>query len=482
MSGTTRTRFLNEYPKSLAEDAGAVFVGAGVSVGAGYPSWQSLLKEIGEELGVNSADVYDLAALAQWHVRSSSGYTRIRQVIRAEVAPEHALPETLQTIARFPIRHIWTTNYDRLIERAFSEIGRPVEAISASADLSLRARPGAVRLYKMHGSVDRLDDIVIATDDYELFRKKRGAYLPLLQAHLTSFSMLFIGLSFTDPNVRHVLSLIRESFTEAPPEHFALVRPPHRPDFRSDEEFQARLRQHTLWADDLKRYGLMAVEVSSFDEIPGLLKNVERRVARDRVWISGSWPITADDNASVRSIHDLSVELGEAIGKAGYSLVSGAGTLVGPASIDGFLRSLRRSGAWDLDRRLIVRPFPPAFGAEPPNRAQWRMLRKDLARLSGTVVFIGGLKNDGGAAVEADGVHEEFEIARAQGAFLLPIGATGGAAESIAKTLIGSSVPSAGQEKQRPLDAEIQVLLDKTKTRHELLWDVMAILKSVGRP
>lgn len=482
MPATTRTRFLNEFPKSLAQDAGAIFVGAGVSVGAGYPSWQSLLKDIGNELGVNSADVHDLAALAQWHVRANSGYTRIRQVIRDEIAPEHPVPETLQTIARLPIRHVWTTNYDRLIERAFGEIGRPVEAISASADLSLRARPGAVRLYKMHGSVDRLDDLVIATDDYELFRKKRGAYLPLLQAHLTSFSMLFIGLSFTDPNVRHVLSLIRENFTDAPPEHFALVRPPHKADFHTEAEFDARFRQHKLWTDDLKRYGLLAVEVDSFDEIPGLLKDVERRVARDRVWVSGSWPVTGDGSASAGSVHDLSVELGAEIGQAGYALVSGAGTLVGSASIDGFLRSLRTSGVWDLDRRLIVRPFPQAFGSAPPERAQWTLLRKDLARLSGAVVFVGGLKNDGGFATEADGVHEEFRIARDRGAFLLPIGATGGSAESIAKSLIGSPLPSTGHDKRRPTDEELNALMDKAKSGRELLRVVMAILKSLGRP
>jgi hypothetical protein len=71
--------------------------------------------------------------------------------------------------------------------------------------------------------------------------------LPLLQAHLTSMSMLFVGLSFTDPNIRHVLSLIRESFTDAPPEHFAIVRPPHRDDFASNDEFDARSAQHKLW-------------------------------------------------------------------------------------------------------------------------------------------------------------------------------------------------------------------------------------------
>src|SRR5690606_37455512 len=100
---------------------------------------------------------------------------------------------------------------------------------------------------------DRLDDVVISTHDYELFRSKRGQYLPLFQAHLTSMSMLFIGISFTDPNVRHVLSLIRESFTDAPPEHFAIVRAPQKSDFTTEGEFAARNAQHKLWAKDLKR-------------------------------------------------------------------------------------------------------------------------------------------------------------------------------------------------------------------------------------
>lgn len=152
-----------------------------------------------------------------------------------------------------PIRHVWTTNYDRLIERALLAIRRPCSVISAQGDLALKVTAGAARVYKMHGTVDQLDDIVISTDDYELFRSRRGAFLPLLQAHLSSFSMLFLGLSFTDPNLRHVLSIIRESFTDAPPAHFAIVRPPQKGDFRSAEEFEARLAQHNLWAKD-RRY------------------------------------------------------------------------------------------------------------------------------------------------------------------------------------------------------------------------------------
>jgi hypothetical protein len=267
-----------------------VFIGAGVSMGAGYPSWAKLLAEVGEELGVEAGDLHDLAALAQWSIQESGSATRVRNVIKAQIGVDHPIPEALEIIARLPVKNIWTTNYDRLIERAFTAINRPIDPVSGQADLALRATPGATRLFKMHGSIERLDDVVISTDDYELYRKNRGAFLPLLQAHLTSMSMLFLGISFADPNVRHVLSLIRESFTTAPPEHFAIVRPPQRVDYTSDAEFEARNTQHKLWSKDLKRYGLVVVEINDYGEASELLRQVERRVASRRVWISGSWP------------------------------------------------------------------------------------------------------------------------------------------------------------------------------------------------
>jgi hypothetical protein len=81
-----RELFLRDFPVSLIEETGTIFVGAGVSISAGYPSWKRLLREIGEELGVDSDDIADLAALAQWHIRRSAGATKIRQVIRNELA------------------------------------------------------------------------------------------------------------------------------------------------------------------------------------------------------------------------------------------------------------------------------------------------------------------------------------------------------------------------------------------------------------
>lgn len=480
MAKTAKARFLKEYPDALKDGAGAIFVGAGVSMGAGYPSWATLLKEIGEELGVGASDVQDLAALAQWSIQESGGATRVRNVIKDQIGKNHPIPASLEIVARLPVRHIWTTNYDRLVERAFEAIDRPLDPISGAKDLSLRATPGAARLYKMHGSVDRLDGVVISTDDYELYRSTRGAFLPLLQAHLTSMSMLFIGLSFTDPNIRHVLSLIRERFTDAPPEHFAIVKPPHKDDFKTDAEFKARAAQHNLWAKDLRRYGLIAVEIDDYDEVPDLLRQIERRVALHRVWVSGSWPMdTADAEAS--KVYAVAEGIGRAIGSIGRSLVSGAGLVVGSATIAGFLDALRAGGGWDLERRLIARPFPQPLAGKPADHAQWTALREELARLSGAVVFVGGAKVVGGKVVVADGVLQEADLAEAAGAFLLPIGATGGAAKVITDRLLGSALATVGQDAMRPTDDELRALDDNSADASKLVDTVVAVLTRVGK-
>lgn len=480
MTKAAMKRFLQEYPAALNDGVGAVFVGAGMSMAAGYPSWAKLLREIGEEFGVNSRDIHDLAALAQWSIQESGSATRVRNVIKEQIGKDHPVPATLEVIARLPVGHIWTTNYDRLVERAFDAIDRPLDAISGGKDLSLKPKPGAARLYKMHGSVDRLDDIVISTDDYELFRTRRGAFLPLLQSHLTSMSMLFVGLSFTDPNIRHVLSLIRESFTDAPPEHFAIVRPPQPDDFDSEDEFKARLAQHTLWAKDLRRYGLIAVEIEDYEEVPELLRQIERRVAARRIWVSGSWPVE-DGGSPPANIYSLAEDVGRWVGKSGRDLVSGAGMLVGSAAIAGFLDALRDGGGWDLNRRLVARPFPQPLGGTVPDPARWTALRQELARQAGVVVFIGGGKFDGETIVAAEGALEEYAIARDASAFLLPLGASGGAAKEIAELLIGSDVAFAGPDAARPTDDDLRLLLDPATERKAILDCVEAIVDRLDK-
>src|SRR5580692_6767826 len=116
---TNRQRFLSDFPRALSDDFATLFIGAGISMGAGYPGWGQLLHEIGEELGIRSTDVHDLAALAQWSIRKSNK-TRILQVIKDHIGVDRPIPEVLNIVARLPVRNIWTTNYDRLNRAGFA--------------------------------------------------------------------------------------------------------------------------------------------------------------------------------------------------------------------------------------------------------------------------------------------------------------------------------------------------------------------------
>jgi len=150
--------------------------------------------------------------------------------------------------------------------------------------------------------------------------------------------------------------------------------------------------------------------------------------------------------------------------------------LVGSAAISGFLEALRDGGGWDLNRRLIARPFPQPLAGAEPNAAKWTELRKELARQAGGIIFIGGIKQEGDKLVPAGGVLEEYEAAREVGAFLLPIGATGGAAQEIAEKLIGSDVEATGPKAMRPTDDELKILLDPATERQAVLECIDAVV------
>jgi hypothetical protein len=68
------------------------------------------------------------------------------------------------------------------------------------------------------------------------------------------------------------------------------------------------------------------------------------------------------------------------------------------------------------------------------------------------------------------------EAAREVGAFLLPIGATGGAAQEIAEKLIGSDLEATGPKAMRPTDDELKILLSAATERQAVLECIDAVV------
>jgi len=86
--------------------------------------------------------------------------------------------------------------------------------------------------------------------------------------------------------------------------------------------------------------------------------------------------------------------------------------------------------------RLLVRPFPRA--PRPSDQpAQNLRHREDLLSRAGSVIVISGNRDDEkGGVTQSCGVFEEVAIAKRLGKFVIPIGATGHAAQEIWKLVV----------------------------------------------
>ncbi|MDB4931035.1 MAG: hypothetical protein JWM10_3519 [Myxococcaceae bacterium] len=197
---------LHEVARGLAAHARhgnlTALVGAGLSMNAGLPNWSGLLRGVAQGVNLRGPEpTEDLVRYASW-VEQIMGPRAFRAAIAARCcAARHALGHAL--LASMPIREFVTLNYDQLLEDAADAAGSPFEVIP-------HGRVGAGRrwLLKLHGSVDRLDDIVITERDYERFDDWRSAFRGVVEAQLVTRHMLFVGFGMADPNVGRVLDSV----------------------------------------------------------------------------------------------------------------------------------------------------------------------------------------------------------------------------------------------------------------------------------
>lgn len=96
---------------------------------------------------------------------------------------------------------IYTTNYDRWIEKAFELYGKNFIKVANVSDIPL-IKDGVTQIIKFHGDFDNDDTIVI---DESSYYERLEFETPLdikLRSDVLGKSVLFIGYSLTDVNLR----------------------------------------------------------------------------------------------------------------------------------------------------------------------------------------------------------------------------------------------------------------------------------------
>lgn len=435
MPDHARSSFLKNYTKALLEGTAAVFVGAGFSRAAGFVDWKGLLKDVATDLGLDVDKETDLVALAQYHVNKRRSRSHLNQLLIEEFTKDATLTKNHRLLANLPLETVWTTNYDDLIERAFEEAHKKVDVKRTKENMAITVPRRAVTIYKMHGDKLLPDEAVLTKEDYEAYDQKRSIFSMKLKGDLIERPFLFLGFSFTDPNIDYILSRVRMLLGENQREHFCIMKKLDKPKSsgkKAVDDFKYKQSQFEHRVEDLKRYCIQTVLIDDYTEISDLLQELNRRSHFRDVFVSGS----ADDYTPLGQgpTEELCRKLGGRIIQDGYNLVSGFGLGIGGQVIVGAMDALQRND----EERLILRPFPQK---PPPGETladYWKKYREEMISKAGICVFLCGNKKDPstGTTVESDGVIEEFDIARKQGKYVIPIGATGHAAETIWKSVM----------------------------------------------
>jgi hypothetical protein len=226
--------------KRIHEERCVPFLGAGASVAhgqeRGLPTAFQLASALARDSDYPGTDRGDLFRVAQYYQMVNDPY-ELRSFIRDELKTGDNRPTAVhKTLAALPFRYVLTTNFDKLMERAFEDAGKaPQIALYQLHGDNVELPLAAVKeplVYKLHGTVDRLETMILTEDDVVDFLScvivGDPPLPPVLKKLFVDNSILFIGYGLKDWNIRVMLRAIRGQGRNRPPDicSFAIQKCP----------------------------------------------------------------------------------------------------------------------------------------------------------------------------------------------------------------------------------------------------------------
>lgn len=254
---------MHDLIQAIREQKAMLFVGAGLSKNLGLPTFDELINHLAEELGFDPQVFHlsgDYLSLAEYYRIKKGSLGSLRSWMdrtwhdsKIDIKQSEIHKSIVQL--KFPI--IYTTNYDRWLEKSFEAYDIKFSKITNVADIA-KIRNGATQIVKLHGDFDDDASIVLTESSY-FDRLNFESPLDIkLRADTLGRTILFIGYSLTDINIRYLLYRLHKQW-QSPDVEYARPRSYvflSRPNLIQEEVLKARGIEPIISSEDDPRQGL----------------------------------------------------------------------------------------------------------------------------------------------------------------------------------------------------------------------------------
>lgn len=215
------TAVIDELAASLAGGQVIPFVGAGVSMALGLPSYAALIRELADHLGFDGPvfeGFGDYLTLAEYYHLEKSGLLELQRHLQTnwKKSRDEVLASPVhRALVNLGCGLIYTTNFDGFIEQAHRGMGKTYRTIRSAKDL-VNLSNDRVHIVKLHGDLSSPSTMVFTETSYFERLSFEAPMDVKFRSDALGKSLLFLGYSLSDINIRYLLFRLQRQWEKEP--------------------------------------------------------------------------------------------------------------------------------------------------------------------------------------------------------------------------------------------------------------------------